>query len=431
MPQAINKLTEVAVKALKPDAKPRLVGDGGGLFLLVKPNGAKLWRARFRFAGRQDEAALGAYPEVGLAEARRLAATIRQQLREGLHPRIAKKQAEQEFLRQQANTFGAVAAEWLESRSTLAATTKETDEWKLGKLLPYLGSRPIAEIDALQMLEVVRREERAGRHEAARRALQTAGAVFRYALKTGRAATNPCAHLRGALKAPKVRHLPAITDADELGRLLRAMDGYDGAFTVRCALRLAPLLFCRPGELRQARWSYVDWTGRRLVFPEELMKVRDRGDYVVPLSTQALAILRELHAVTGTDGAAWDGYLFPNVRDRHKPMSENTVNKALRRLGFDGNQVTGHGFRTTATTMLNELGWHADVIERQLAHVEGNQVRRAYHRASYLPERTKMMQAWADHLDNLKHPSEKSTKRRSAVTGPAPKSPKAAQVRGR
>ncbi|MCG9033250.1 tyrosine-type recombinase/integrase [Laribacter hongkongensis] len=262
-------------------------------------------------------------------------------------------------------------------------------------VFPWLGSRPVAEIDAPALLAVLRRIESRGAIETAHRAMQSAGQVFRYAIATGRAQRNPAADLVGALAPAIKQSFPTITDPTRIAELLRAIDGYQGTLPTLCALRLAPLVFVRPGELRKAEWSEIDLDGSTWIIPAERMKMREK--HVVPLSKQAVAILRELHPLTG-DGR----YVFPGARTNGRPMSENTINAALRRLGYDKDTMTGHGFRHMASTLLNEQGWNRDAIERQMAHAERNQVRAVYNYAEYLPERRKMMQAWSDYLDALK-----------------------------
>lgn len=262
-------------------------------------------------------------------------------------------------------------------------------------MLPWLGKRPVQELEAPELLACLRRIQARGALETAHRALQTLSLVFRYGVATGRAQRDPAADLRGALPPVRVKHFAAITDPKTIGALLRDLDGYEGSFVTRCALQLAPLLFVRPGELRQAEWPEFDLDSAEWRIPAHKMKMRHA--HIVPLSTQALAILRELQALTGRGR-----YLFPGLRTADRPMSENAVNAGLRRLGYDQTQMTGHGFRSMASTLLNEMGWHRDAIERQLAHAEKDGVRAAYNRAEHLPERRQMMQAWADYLDALK-----------------------------
>jgi len=262
-------------------------------------------------------------------------------------------------------------------------------------LFPWLGSQPISSISAAQLLATLRRIEARGRHETAHRAKQRAGQIFRYAIATGRAEFDPSSGLRGALHPVVSTKLAAITDPAKVGGLLRSIDGYAGQFATCCALKLAPMLFVRPGELRQAEWDEIDLDSAEWRIPASKMKMRD--EHVVPLPDQAVAILRELHQLTG-----WGRYVFPGVRSTNRPMSENAITAALRTMGYDRHTMTAHGFRALACTRLNEMGWAPDVIERQLAHVERNKVRNVYNRAQYMGERRRMMQAWADHLDQLR-----------------------------
>ena len=296
-----------------------------------------------------------------------------------------------------ANTFQAVADEWLaQHKARMAPATYNKAVWMLGDLVyPWLGRRPISDIEAPELLAVLRRIEARGAHTTAHRTKQRCGQVFRYAIATGRAKRDPSADLRGALAPLNPTARAAITDPLKVGELLRAIDGYSSTFPVICALRLAPMLFVRPGELRHAEWAEFDLDQSLWRIPAEKMKMRD--EHLVPLPAQAVEILRDLLPLTGPDG-----FLFPGERSASRPMSENTVNAALSRLGYDKDTMTGHGFRAMASTRLNELGWSPDVIERQLAHAERNKVRAAYNRAQYLPERQLMMQAWADYLDSLK-----------------------------
>lgn len=290
-----------------------------------------------------------------------------------------------------------IAEEWLAKQAgKMAPATYEKTRGQLDNLLnPWIGDRPISEIDPAELLKVLQRIEERGAHETAHRAKQRCGQIFRYAIATGRARYNPAGDLRGALTPVKVKHRAAITDPSKVGELLRAIDGYTGSFVVRCALKLAPLLFVRPGELQKAEWSELDLDGALWRIPASKMKMRE--EHIAPLPAQAVAILHELQALTGSGK-----YVFPGERSRDRSMSDAAINAALRRMGFDEDTMTGHGFRAMASTMLNEMGWSPDVIERQLAHAERNKVRAAYNRAQYFTERTKMLQAWADYLDGLR-----------------------------
>jgi integrase len=392
-------LTDTSIRKATPDTKPRKLTDGGGMYLLLKPDGGRYWRLDYRHSGKRKTLALGVYPSVTLADARQRREDARRQLAQGVDPgaaRKAAKKAEVEAVTAAADTFEAVAREWM-ARQDVAEVTAAKTKWILETFLfPEIGQQPIAGITARDLLAALRKVEDTGRLETAKRAKIKAGQVFRYAVLEGRVDSDPTASLRGALKAPKGKHHAAVTDPARMGELLRAIDGFAGQPVTLAALKLAPLVFVRPGELRHAEWVEFDLDGAIWRIPGEKMKMK--AAHLVPLSTQAVAILQELHPLTG-DGR----YVFPGLRTASRPMSENTVNAALRRLGYSGEEMTGHGFRSMAATRLNEMGWNADAIERQLAHAESNKVRDAYtHAAQYLDERTRMMQAWADYLDGLR-----------------------------
>jgi integrase len=392
---AINKLTHPALRGAKPHEKPYKLGDGGGLYLLVNPNGALWWRLKYQFEGREKLLSLGVYPRVSLQQARAIRDEARKAIANGIDP-SAKRQAEKFST---ANTFEAVGREWLSLlENKLAPATYAKAAWTLETLVyPYIGSRPIAKLSATDVLKVLKRIEDRGFHETAHRARQRCSQVFRYAVQTERALHDVTADLRGALAPVLSEHHAAITEPARIGELLRAIDGYTGHFVTAFALKLAPLLFVRPGELRHAEWAEFDSEGHEPHWriPAEKMKMGEQ--HIVPLSKQALALLRDLRLRTGNGP-----YVFPSILSRSRPMSDNTVNAALRRLGYTRDEMTGHGFRTLASTCLNEQGYHPDLIELQLAHAERNQVRAAYNKAQRLPERRKMMQAWADYLDGLR-----------------------------
>jgi integrase len=397
-------LTDTAIRNAKPRSKPYKITDGMGLYLEVMPTAAKYWRMRYRFAGKDKRQAFGVYPEVSLAAAREARDKARAMLRESRDPSAERKATKQRALLSAGNSFKAVAVEWLgKQKAKLAPATFAKAEWTFKNLVfPWMGSRPIAEIDAPELLAVLRRIEVRGAHETAHRTKQRCGQVFRYAIATGRARHDPTTSLKGALSPVVSRSRAAITDPEKVGELLRAIEGYSGGLVVRSALKLAPLVFVRPGELRRAEWSEIDLDGCEWRIPATKMKMRE--EHIVPLSLQAIAILRELKPLTGRGR-----YVFPGMRTAGAPMSENTVNAALRLMGFDKDTMTGHGFRALASTRLNEMGWPPDVIERQLAHAERNKVRAAYNRAQYLAERWKMMQQWADYLDSMRDGSRKVT----------------------
>ena len=388
-------LTDVAIRNAKPDRKPSKLSDGGGLFLLITPQGSKLWRFAYRFAGKQKTLALGSYPDVSAADARRQRDAARKFISDGLDPSVQRKIEKQA----NGNTFRVVAHELLDKmrREGRADATLAKTEWLLEFAFPVLGDRPAAKISAVELLAVLRKIEGRGKYETARRLRSTCGMVFRYAIATGRADRDPTVDLRGALTTPKVKHRAAIIEPAGIGALLRAIDGFEGQATTRLALQLAALLFVRPGELRHAEWNEVDFDSAVWIIPAEKMKMR--RPHRVPLARQAVAVLNALKVLTGE--GRW---LLPSVRTVKRPISENTLNAALRRLGYGPDAMTAHGFRATAATRLNEMGrWHPDVIERQLAHQEPNDVRRAYtHGVEYWPDRVAMMQVWADYLDELK-----------------------------
>jgi integrase len=388
-------LKDVTVRKAKPSAKPRKLSDGGGLHVLVQPTGGKLWRLAYRFAGKQKTLALGVYPIVSLEEARRRRDEAKKLLARSIDPSMQRKADKQAG---KDSSFRAVAEELIGKleREGRARATLTKKRWLLDFAYPMLGDCPVAEITARDLLALLREIERRGLYETARRLRSTCGMVFRYAIATGRAERDPSMDLRGALTAPQVNHRATITDPKNIGALLRAIDGFDGQPTTRAALRLAAYLFVRPGELRHAEWKEFDLDAAIWSIPAEKMKMRRR--HRVPLARQPLAILRELQANTGN--GRW---LFPSVHTFTRPISENTLNAALRRLGYSSEEMCMHGFRSMASTRLNEMGWKPDAVERQLAHQEANAVRRAYtHAADYWSERVSMMQAWADYLDGLK-----------------------------
>jgi integrase len=385
-------LSEARVRASKPAVKPYKIFDERGLFLLVAPSGGRLWRFRYRFGGAEKLLALGSYPDVPLKRAREKRDEARRLVADGIDP-SAKRQAEKAA---QVDSFQAVALEWLEQQSKkLAPITLKKAEWLLEFLYPEIGQIPLREITPPQVLSALRKIEARGHHETTHRAKQRCSQVFRYAVATGRADRDVTADLRGALTAVTSQNHASIRDPIKIGQLMRAIDGYNGEPTTAAALKLAALTFVRPGELRGAEWPEFDLAAAEWRIPGERMKMGEQ--HIVPLSTQALALVRQLQARTGGGR-----YVFPSLMTRDRPMSENTVNAALRRLGYSKEEMTGHGFRSMASTCLNEQGWHPDLIELQLAHAERNKVRAAYNKAQRLAERRKMMQAWADYLVRLK-----------------------------
>jgi integrase len=386
-------LSEARIRASKPKERPYKVFDERGLFMLVTPTGGRLWRFRYRHRGLEKLLALGQHPDVTLKRAREKRDEARRVVADGVDP-SAKRQAERAA---SADTFEAIAREWLGLQSkALAAETMEILGTRLKSFLyPYIGSRPVKEITAQELLVALRRIEARGKHETAHRVRALAGRVLRFAVATGRAERDVAADLKDALAPVKSRNFASVTDPARVGQLLRAIDGYDGQPITALALKLAPLVFVRPGELRGAEWKEFDLEGAEWRIPGVRMKMGEQ--HIVPLSRQAVTILKELQMLTG----GWR-FVFPSLLSRERPMSDNTVNAALRRLGYGGDEQTGHGFRSMASTLLNEQGFPPDIIELQLAHVERNKVRAAYNRAQRLRERREMMQTWADYLDRLK-----------------------------
>jgi integrase len=386
-------LTEFAVRAAKPAAKDTKVFDERGLYLLMCANGSKLWRLKYRFSGREKLLSLGAYPDVGLKGARDAREEARKLLATGVDPSSQRKLEKIA----QGNTFEAVAREWVSiQEKTLSASTLSRERSRLERFIfPHLGGRPIAQITPAEFLGVLKRIELRGTNDSAHRTRSICSRVLRYAVATGRAERDCTADLRGALPPVSGGHFAAITEPAKIGELLRAIDGYIGQPSTAYALRLAPYVFVRPGELRQATWSEFDLKSAEWRIPAERMKAGE--PHLVPLSRQALQLLRHLQPITGHGR-----YLFSSLRSTARPISDNTINAALRRLGYSGEEMTGHGFRSMASTALNEQGWHPDLIELQLAHAERNKVRGAYNRAQRLAERRQMMQAWADYLDRLR-----------------------------
>lgn len=392
-------LSDTAIRALKPRDKDYRVADEKGLYLLVTPAGGRLWRLKYRnAAGTEKKLAFGAYPDVSLKAARELRDNARKLLAAGVDPAEKKKQDRHAAKISAANSFAAVAQSYIEKckREGRSERTTDKQQWLLKLLERTIGQRPVAEIQPFEMLEAVRKYETSGRTEAARRAIQFASQVFRFAIANQLAASDPTRDLRGALTSHKAKHHAAILEPKKAGELLRAIHGYDGHPVTRCALQLAALLFVRPGELRYGEWSEFDFDANVWRIPAEKMKAR--AAHVVPLPRQALAVLAETRALTG-EGQ----YVFPSIRTHLRPMSENTVNAALRRLGYSNDEMTGHGFRAMASTLLNESGkWSPDAIERALAHKDRDAVRAAYHRGTHWNERVEMAQWWADYLDQLR-----------------------------
>lgn len=396
-------LTDTEIRKAKPKLKTFKMFDRDGLYIEISPKGGKWWRWKYHHGGKENRLSLGVYPEVGLKSARDRCFVLRQKLAEGIDPGVVRK-AEKQSLGG-GDSFEAIAREWVgKFASTWSASHGDRILIRFEKdVFPWLGRRPIAEIKAADLLAVMRRIASRGALETAHRAIQSCGQVFRYAVATSRADRDPTGDLRGSMPTPKEKHHASITEPRRVGELLRAIDGYEGFFVTKCALRLAPLVFVRPGELRQAVWSEFDFDAAEWRIPGERMKMREQ--HIVPLSRQAIEILRELEPMTnrplqGKPDAP--RYVFPGGQSRERPMSNNAVLAALRRMGYPKEEMTGHGFRSMASTLLHEKGWNHQAIERQLAHAERNAVSAAYNYAEHLPERRKMMQAWSDYLDKLK-----------------------------
>ena len=391
-------LTAVAIKAAKGRDKPYKLTDGDGLFLYVTPNGGRYWRMNYRHLGKQKTLAFGVYPDTGLADAREQRDAARKLLARGEDPAERIKLDRLAATMAASNSFKAVADEWLvkvEREDRSAATMKKL-RWLLDFINASVGKRPIASISAQELLVMLRKMEGKGKYETAKRLRSTCSQIFRYAIATARAERDVAADLRGALIAPKPVHRAAITGAHEAGGLLRALDAFEGHANTRAALRLLPHVFVRPGELRYAEWADFDFDKALWTIPPH--KTKMRRAHTIPLSRQALAILATIE-----HDAEYSRFLFPSLRSVDRPMSENTINAALRRMGFAQDEMTGHGFRAMAATLLNEMGlWHPDAIERQLAHCDNNAVRRAYTRGEYWDERVRMMQHWSDHIDFLR-----------------------------
>jgi integrase len=389
-------LTDVAIRTAKPSEKARKLTDDKGLYLLIQPNGGKLWRMNYRFDGKQKTLALGTYPDTGLALAREKRDAARKQLAQEIDPGAQRKQEKLERKIDQQNTFEATGREWMKIKGkewsdTYARKTKACLE---RHAFPVIGNKPMKDITAPELLAMLRAIEKRGTVDMAHRIQQHCGAIFRFAMSIGTVGADPTPALHGALATVKTEHYAALTDPKDYAELLRSIDNYRGEVTTKVAMQMLAYTFQRTKEIRFAEWSQFDLDGALWRIPAEVMKMREA--HIVPLSKQIISILQELKTLTGNGTL-----LFPSTTNRSRPISENTVTYALARMGFKG-RMTGHGFRSVASTILNEQGYRHDVIERQLAHSEQNQVRAAYNRAEYLPERKKMMQEWASYLDKLK-----------------------------
>lgn len=387
------KLSDTTIRGAKPRSKQYKLGDGNGLYLLVTPAGKKYWRMDYRFTGKRKTAAFGVYPKVKLKAARDKCYEAKALLSKGIDPGQKKK-----VVRSAENDFEGVAREWFEMQKTnwVEGHAKRVIRRLEKDIFPPLGNRDISTITSLDLLQTLRLVENRGAVETAHRLRQTCGQIFRYAIITGRAENDVSAPLKDALAPARGEHMATITDPGQVGGLLRAIHGYKGQFVTLCALKLAPLTFVRPGELRHAEWSEIDTVKAIWKIPKEKMKMS--RPHMIPLSKQSIDIIEDLRPYTEDQSP----YLFPSVRTMKRPMSDNTVLAALRRMGYTTEEMSGHGFRAMASTLLHENGWPSHCIELQLAHVERNNVKAAYNHALYLDERQKMMQWWADYLDKLR-----------------------------
>lgn len=420
----MSKLTELAIKKAKPGFNPTTkrettksykMADGGGMYLEVQPNGSKYWRYKYRFDGKEKRLALGVYPDVRLVDARERRETARKLLANGIDPGDQKKALKTAKTASSENSFEVISREWFAKH---APNWKENHSSKIiarleKDVFPWIGSMPIATITAHPaILSVIRRIEARGALETAHRALACCGQIFRYAVATGRAERDPTGDLRGALPpVKKDNHFAAITDPVKIGELLRDIDGYSGSFIVKSAFKLSPLLFVRPGELRKMEWTEVNLDAAEWIIPADKMKMGIT--HIVPLARQAVAILREIQPLTGRGK-----YVFYGERDHDRPMSDNAIRSALRRMGWANDEMTPHGFRAMASTILDNMGYKQEWLERQLAHEEPNKIKAAYKREAwrmYLPERTKMLQSWADILDKLRIGADVVTLQRGMV----------------
>lgn len=391
------KLTDTYLRALKANGKVQKYSDGGGLYLHVSPTGGKLWRMGYRFEGKQKTLSFGKYPAVSLKDARNRRDEAKDLLAAGIDPGARKKAVKAAIKAETMNSFEVVAREWFEryKDSWVDHHGKKILARLENDIFPLIGGKAIGAVTAPELLEALRRIEARGAVETAHRALQNCGQIFRYAIATGRAERDTAADLRGALSPVKSTNFASITEPKDIGVLLREIDAYPGNMIVRAALRMAPYVFVRPGELRRAEWKEFNLDAAEWRIPALKMKMRQV--HIVPLARQVMEILRELQPYTGHGQ-----YLFPSVRTAQRPISDVTLLAALRRMGFTKEEMTVHGFRALASTLLNEQGYNRDWIERQLAHGERNSIRAAYNYAEYLPERRRMMQEWADYLDGLR-----------------------------
>jgi len=402
-------LTDTAIRNAKAGDKAYKLSDEKGLFLLVNPNGSRWWRLKFRVAGKEKLLSLGVYPDVGLKDARQRRDDARKMLAEGIDPGAQRKAQKASRVERSANSFEVIAREWLENRkdSVTLGQTAKTLAIFVNDVFPWMGNTPIAEVEAPLVLSVIKRIDQRGARYTAHRAKQRISQVLRYAIATGRATRDPCPDLKGAIPSPLSSNFASITEPSKVAEMLRAFDGFKGTFVVKCALEIAPRVFVRPGELRKAEWAGTDLDKAEWRY----LVTKTKTEHLVPLAVQVVERLRELHALTGHGR-----YLFPG-RDPQKPMSEAAINAALRRMGYDTKtEITGHGFRAMARTILHEeLHQKPEVIEHQLAHAVPDALGTAYNRTKFLKERKAMMQLWADYLDKLKAGAEVIPLDRSAA----------------
>jgi integrase len=390
-------LTDLAIKSAKPKEKSYKLADSGGLYIEISPSGGKWWRYKYRFDGKESRLSLGTYPDIGLKEARERHAIERKKLANGINPSASRKADKAEKALENANSFEVVAREWWGAHMKNKAASHKDKVIRRFELylFPWIGKLPIADITSPQMLQAVQRIENLNKLETAHRALQTAGQVFRYAVQTGRATRDVTADLKGALPPTSIKHMAAFTEPKQVAELLRAIDGFSGTITVQCALRLAPLVFVRPSELRQAKWADMNLEAGEWRY----LVSKTKTDHLVPLSTQAIEILRTIHPISGHGE-----YVFQNGHSPLRPMSEAAINAALKRMGYDTrSDITGHGFRAMARTLLHErLEFDPHIIEHQLAHKVPDALGAAYNRTKFIEQRKIMMQTWADYLEVLK-----------------------------
>lgn len=391
-------LTDIVVRKAKPRDRAYKIADSGGLYLLVTPSGGKLWRVKYRSQGIERKLSLGKYPAVSLADARKLRDTAREDASQGKDPAATKRRARIVAKLSAATTFGGIADEFIEKAQVegRADATIAKMKWARDWLKPVIGHRPIGEIETHELLALLLKQEKDGKLETAKRTRAFASRVFRFAIATARAKDDPAIHLLGAVAAPNPTHHAAIVEPLRAGELMRAIESYTGAPITRLALSLMPHVFVRPGEIRKAEWAEIDFEAKVWRIPARRMK--KRREHVVPLSTQVLTLFKEVHELTGKEKM-----VFPAQGNPSRPMSENTANAALRRMGFAADEMSAHGFRAMASTLLNESGkWHPDAIERALAHKDSDKVRAAYHRGTHWEERVRMAQWWSDKLDALR-----------------------------